>query len=47
MRIPKFRTLSENFILVPERKIEEVENSLITLEGKATPTVFLTLNKIL
>ena len=48
MRIPKYLTLSENLILVglPERKIEGVEYTLISLEGKTTPTVFLTLNKI-
>ena len=43
MKIPKYRTLSENFILVPERKIERVKYILISLEGKTTPTVFLTL----
>ena len=46
MRIPKYLTLSENLILVPERKIEGVEYILISLEGKTTPTVFLTLNEI-
>ena len=46
MRIPKYLTLSENLILVPERKIEGVEYTLISLEGKTTPTVFLTLNEI-
>ena len=47
MRIPKYLTSSENVILVPERKIEGVENTLISLQGKTTPTVFLTLNEIL
>ena len=46
MRIPKYLTLSENLILVPERKIEGVEYILISFEGKTTPTVFLTLNEI-
>ena len=46
MRIPKYLTLSENLILVPERKIDVVEYTLISLEGKTTPTVFLTLNEI-
>ena len=46
MRIPKYLTLSENFILVPERKIEGVECTLISLERKTTPTVLLKLNEI-
>ena len=45
MRTPKYRILSENFILVPERKIEGVDYTLISLEGKTPPTVFLTLIK--
>ena len=32
MRIPKYRTLSENFILVTKIKIEGVEYALIFLE---------------
>ena len=48
MRIPKYRTLSQNFILVPERKIEAVEYTLINyLEGKTTQTVFFTVKEIL
>ena len=46
MRIPKYLTLSGNLILVPERTIEGVEYTLISLEGDTTPTVFLTLNEI-
>ena len=46
MKIPKYLTLSKNLILVPERKIKGVKYIVISLEGKTTPTVFLTLNEI-